>query len=176
MQKNVQKIVATGPESTGKTTLTQGLAAHFRAPFVPEYARVYLELIKKPPYLQADILTIAKAQVAWEDYYLRQADRFVFYDTGLLVLKVWSEFKYGHCDPWILEQLAQRSYDLYFLCGIDVPWEYDPLRESQADREKLYEIFKNELEVLNCEIIELKGTVQARLNKAISAINQSSSL
>jgi len=173
MPNKVRKIVITGPESTGKTTLAEALAAHYRAPLVPEYARTYLEILQPPPYSQADILTIAKAQVAWEEYYLRQTERLLFCDTGLLVLKVWSEFKYGQCDPWILEQIDRRSYDLCFLCGIDVPWEFDPLRESKQDREKLYEIFKSELEALNCDPIELKGNVKARLSTAISAISSS---
>jgi NadR type nicotinamide-nucleotide adenylyltransferase len=173
MSNKIHRIVITGPESTGKTTLAEALATHYRAPLVPEYARTYLELLQPPPYSQADILTIAKAQVAQEKFYLRQADRYLFCDTGLLALKVWSEFKYGDCNPWIVEQIHQQSYDLFLLSGIDVPWEYDPLRESKQDREKLYEIFKSELETLNWNTIELKGNVKARLSTAISAISSS---
>jgi NadR type nicotinamide-nucleotide adenylyltransferase len=39
----VRRIVVTGPESTGKTTLAQGLAERLATTWVPEYARAYLD-------------------------------------------------------------------------------------------------------------------------------------
>ncbi|NJK84851.1 MAG: ATP-binding protein, partial [Bacteroidales bacterium] len=40
--KRLIKVVITGPESTGKTVLTEELAAHYHTVFIPEYAREYI--------------------------------------------------------------------------------------------------------------------------------------
>lgn len=159
------KIVLTGPESTGKTSLAKTLADHFEATWVPEYAREYLNQLSRP-YVFTDLLEIAKAQLQLEETYAQKEERYLFCDTSLVVLKIWSEYKYGKCDPWILEQLQVRSYDLYFLCGDDVPWEYDPLREHPTQRAALYELYKTTLEDLGVRFVELRGSLTERLKKA----------
>lgn len=40
---NCKRIVIYGPESTGKTTLANDLANHYKTEWVPEYAREYLQ-------------------------------------------------------------------------------------------------------------------------------------
>lgn len=166
------KIVTTGPESTGKTTLSKALADFYQAPWVPEYARIYLEEIKPPPYQQEDIFRIAKGQLALEEQLAQQANRFLFCDTSLVELKIWSEFRYQSCERWLLEELEKRHYDLFLLCGIDIPWEYDPLRENPMEREILYAIFKKELQQLHCNFIELHGDFSSRFQQAQKAIEQ----
>ncbi|MFK8104777.1 MAG: AAA family ATPase [Saprospiraceae bacterium] len=161
----MHKIVLTGPESTGKTSLAKALANHYQAPWVPEYAREYLEALGRD-YLASDLLEIAKGQLALEDTFALQAPAYLFCDTSLVVLKIWSEYKYGQCDPWILTQLATRSYDLYFLCGIDVPWEADPLREHPNERAQLYDQYKSTLQQLALPFVELTGNLEKRLKKA----------
>ena len=39
----VKKIVICGPESTGKSTLTQNLASHYNTSFAKEFARDFLQ-------------------------------------------------------------------------------------------------------------------------------------
>jgi len=58
--KTIQ-IAITGPESTGKSDLTAGLAAYFSGVSVPEYAREYLNKLGRS-YRYDDILEIAKQQ------------------------------------------------------------------------------------------------------------------
>ena len=53
----------------------------------------------------------------------------LFIDTNMYVMKVWCEFVFGKCHDWILQQIAEREYDLYLLCDIDLPWVKDELRE-----------------------------------------------
>src|SRR5436190_21605570 len=62
----IKKIVITGPESTGKTSLCQQLAEHFHTEWCPEYAREYL-LKHGMNYSYDDLLTIAKGQVELEE-------------------------------------------------------------------------------------------------------------
>ena len=164
------RILLTGPESTGKTLLARRLAEVYQTAWAPEYARAYLETLGRP-YEESDLLHIARGQLLLEDYQAQFARRILPCDTGMLVMKVWSEFKYGRCHPWILEQLQQRSYDIYLLCGTDVPWAYDPQRENPNEREELYTIYKRELEQLGVPYTELRGGVEERLEKVGMVIN-----
>lgn len=166
-----RKIVIIGPESTGKSTLTQGLAHHFGEPWVPEYAREYLEDLGRP-YEFGDLLNIAKGQVAEEDRLLKQANNYLFCDTDLQVIQVWSGHKYGNVHPWILQQIAQRPYDHYFLTSIDMPWEPDPQREhpEPAMRAYFFERYKLLLETANKPYVEVSGDQETRLDMAIHYI------
>ena len=42
-ESSIKKVVICGPESTGKSTLTQELASYFNTNYVSEYARDYLQ-------------------------------------------------------------------------------------------------------------------------------------
>lgn len=158
----MKRILFTGPESTGKSAIVKRLAEEWGTLCVPEYARTYLEQLGRP-YNEADLLAIAKGQLQWEGQYAKKATDFLFIDTGMLVMKVWSEFKYGRCHPWILKQLYSRRYDLWILCGIDIPWEPGPMRENPNDREVLYGIYRQELQQLGVPFIELWGSREERV-------------
>jgi nicotinamide riboside kinase len=62
----LKKIVVIGPESTGKSTLSEGLAAHFHTEWVREYAREYLEQ-HGMGYSYETLSAIAKGQLVSED-------------------------------------------------------------------------------------------------------------
>ena len=115
----VKTIVITGPESTGKTTLCKQLAAHFDTQWIPEFARSYIDDLNRP-YLKKDLLEIAKGQMELEKKTTQKSNKPVFLDTSLEVIKIWSEYKYGICDDWILEQLKKRKHFLYLLCQPDI--------------------------------------------------------
>ncbi len=127
MQKP-ERILILGPESTGKSTLAADLAAHFGEPWVPEFARVYLENLNRN-YEFEDLSEIAKGQVELEDKLAQNANVFLFVDTDLRVIKVWSEHKFGKVASWILEEIEIRTYSKILITDVDLPWESDPLRE-----------------------------------------------
>jgi NadR type nicotinamide-nucleotide adenylyltransferase len=166
----VKKVAVVGPECTGKTWLSQALAEHYRTDWVREYARGYLDKMVQP-YDQPDLLRIAQGQMRIEDEYYYGANRVLFCDTNLLVIKIWSEVKYKSCDPWILKEMATRKYDLHLLTYIDVPWEDDPQREHPNFRNELYAMYKNELEVAGARYVEIKGNKEERLTQAYMAID-----
>jgi nicotinamide riboside kinase len=118
------------------------------------------------------LLDIAKGQIALEDERAKQAGHLLVCDTGLEVLKVWSEFKYGSCHPWILEQLHRRRYDLHLLCEPDLPWTFDPLRENPAARRELHEIYRRELLALGANFTGLKGFGEERFQLAVTAVDE----
>ncbi|MDI3318818.1 ATP-binding protein [Pinibacter soli] len=180
--KDIKKIVVIGPESTGKSTLCKLLAMHFNTIWVKEYAREYL-LQNGKKYSYEDLVTIAKGQISLENKGLDELSEeqtepsqtpLLFIDTDMYVMKVWSEFAFGKCDQFILDQIVSRKYDLYLLCDVDIPWIIDELREypDLTTREKLYHIYKDILINQNVPWTEVSGSYEERLEKAIYAVKQ----
>jgi NadR type nicotinamide-nucleotide adenylyltransferase len=184
MSLPLKKIVIIGPESTGKSSLCEGLAAHYQTSWVREYAREYL-LAHGMNYSFEDLKTIAKGQLALEDEGAAaaglaaagggsKADPILFIDTDMYVMKVWSEFVFGRCESWILDQIGKRQYDAYLLCKTDLPWVKDELREypDLVSREKLYHIYRDILINQSTPWAEIGGQEQQRLEAAIDAVER----
>lgn len=167
----VKKVVVIGPECTGKSELSEYLAQEFQTVWVEEYARQYLRELNRP-YEQEDLTFIAKGQLSLEDNMTRKASKLLICDTDLYVIKVWSVFKYGNCDPIILDAIAQRKYDLYLLTYIDIPWEYDPQREHPDQREMLYSIYLDEMKNQNVPFSEISGDRANRRKIARQRVEQ----
>jgi NadR type nicotinamide-nucleotide adenylyltransferase len=165
----VKKVAIIGPECTGKSNLSAFLADYFRTTWSPEYARGYIENLVRP-YEESDLLTIAHGQMRIEDAFAKTANKILFCDTNLYVIKVWSEFKFGTCHPEILRGIKDRHYDLYLITYIDIPWEEDPLREHPTQREDLYEIYLTEMQNQTVPYIEIRGDQEQRRKSAITAV------
>ncbi len=181
----MKKIVVIGPESTGKSSLCKQLAKYFNTTWCPEYAREYL-LKYGPTYTYEDLLTIAKGQLNLEDEYIKKIDTktinyklqttnpklpFFFIDTNMYVMKVWCEYVFEKCHQFILDNIVEREYDLYLLCKIDLPWIEDELREypDEERRKELYNIYKDILINQSAQWVEISGSNEERLQKAIRA-------
>ena len=167
----IVRIAVVGPESTGKSTLAEQLAAHFETMWVKEFAREYLEK-RNGEYEEDDLLAITKGQIAAENELEKSASNIIICDTDLITIKIWSEYKFGACDPWITKQIQKRKYDLQLLCYPDIPWEPDPLRENPDDRVQLYKRYKTELIANDFPFVEIKGGKAERLRTAITAIEK----
>jgi NadR type nicotinamide-nucleotide adenylyltransferase len=169
--KNIKTACVIGPECTGKTDLARFLAAHYAVPWVQEYARAYLEKLGRK-YQEFDLLKIGHGQIRMEDEWKQDADKLLICDTNLLVIKIWSEFKYGKADPEIERIHAQRTYDLYLLTYIDVPWEEDPQREHPQERERLWEIYRSTIMATGVPVVEIRGARAERQELAVQAIDR----
>ena len=158
----MHKIIVTGPESSGKTTLCKALSQHFHLTFSKEYARQYLNALNRD-YNQNDLLKIAKGQ-------LKAEKNTPLIDTDLITIKIWSVYKYGNCSKWILDQIEKQTLEkrFYLLCKPDIVWEKDPLRENAEDRMELFKLYKKELEDLGHDYYTVKG--ENRAENAISKI------
>jgi len=168
---SVKRVCVIGPECTGKTDLSQYLSKYFQTAWVPEYARGFLDKLNRP-YEKADLLKIAHGQIRMEDEWLYDSKKVIICDTNLLTIKIWSEHKYGECPQEILDRHAARTYDLYLLCYIDVPWENDPQREYPDKREHFWFIYKNEVEKSKIPFVEIGGSLEERRKKAVAAIEK----
>ncbi len=172
---NVLKVVMFGPESTGKTTLSEQLARHYNSVWAPEYAREYLQdkwNEERKTCEPHDLLPIAAGQMQLENKLAKKANKILICDTDLLETKVYSEAYYiGHCDPTLEKYALENTYDLYFLTYIDVPWEEDDLRDKPLEREKMFQYFKDTLDKYDRNYVLLKGDKKTRLKTAINHIN-----
>jgi len=171
--KQPKKIVIIGPESTGKSTLCEALAKHFNTQWCPEYARQYLSE-NGTNYHYDDLLTIAKGQLAAEDAYVEKATHLLIIDTDMYVMKVWCEYVFNNCHPFILEKINERKYDAYLLCDIDLPWTADEMREypNEAPRKELFTIYKELLINQNTPWGVVPGEGTERTNNAIVLIDK----
>jgi NadR type nicotinamide-nucleotide adenylyltransferase len=131
-----KKILLTGPESSGKTTLAKQLADHYASLWRPEYAREYLTLLGRA-YTIDDLTTILREQQQRQAAMLSTAPDLLFCDTGPEVLYIWSKAKYSQVAPEIIQQLTQEHYDLRLLCYPDLEWEADLLRETPKAEDRL---------------------------------------
>ena len=165
----MRKVVITGAECSGKSTLSEDLAHHFGVPWVPEMARQYLGVLDRP-YDESDLLKIAQLQVRTEDE--RQAESYLtapllVCDTDLVTIRIWGEEKFGRCDPWIVKQTEERPYDLWLLCRPDIPWVYDPQRENPHDRDRLFDVYEKTLKSLGKRYAIVEGERSKRTALAI---------
>ena len=182
--ETIKKFVVIGPESTGKSTLCSQLAEYYKTSWVPEYAREYLEK-NGTEYSYDDLLTIAKGQINLEESFDKSQDdklhitinhrsSLLFIDTDMYVMKVWCEFVFNKCHNWILNRIAERSYDGYLLCNTDLPWVKDDLREypDVETRNKLYHFYKDILINQSVPWTDISGSYDERFEKAKHFINE----
>jgi NadR type nicotinamide-nucleotide adenylyltransferase len=170
--ETIKKFVIIGPESTGKSTLSAQLAQHYKTLWAPEYAREYLEK-NGTDYTYEDLLTIAKGQIEQEEFHNGQlttySSQLLFIDTDMYVMKVWCEYVFNKCHNWILNRIAERKYDGYLLCNVDLPWVKDSLREYPdfETRNRLYHFYKDIMVNQYLPWVDISGNYEERLEKAI---------
>ena len=128
----MKRVVVTGPECTGKTTLVRALAAELGAPWVSEYARQFVDEMAREVEV-GDIETIARGQIAAEERAAVTKPPLLLLDTDLLSTVVYSRHYFGHCPPWVEEQLAARPADLYLLADDDPAWLEDRFQRAAED-------------------------------------------
>ena len=166
----VKRVAVVGAESTGKTTLAEQLARHYRTVLVPEYGRLYLDSKNAPCELE-DIPRIARGHADCEDRLAREANRVLILDTELIITTLWSEYFFGECPEQVRREAGERSYDLYLLTANDVPWVDDPQRVGPESRGSFYDRVRRELETRGRRFVEISGTFERRFEQAVCAVD-----
>ena len=153
------------------------LSEQYGTLWCPEYAREYLTK-RGANYQYDDLLHIAQGQIVLEEEYLLRSTHstsspFLFIDTNMHVMKVWSEYVFQQCHPFILDQIVIRNYDAYLLCKPDIPWVEDALREYPEEkiRRQLYHYYKDLLVHQHTPWTEIGGDNQERLEKAMGFVD-----
>lgn len=170
----VKRIAIFGAESTGKSTLTERLAAHFDEPFSPEFVRGFWEQ-RAGRIEAADLATIARGQMAAEEEAAARARRLVFCDTELLTNVLWADLLFpGQCPAWVRLAAVERCrhYALYLLCDTDLPFVPDPQRcfPDPEGRAMCRRLWRDTLVSRGLPVVEIRGTLAEREQTALAAV------
>ncbi len=165
------RIVLTGPECSGKTTLAAALSDHFGVPWVPEAARRFVET-SVGALSAATVEPIARLSMRLEDELLVSAPPLIFRDTDLVSTVVYAHHYYGHCPPWIEREARTRRADLYLLGRPDLPWTADGVRDRPTQREAIFSEFARKLTAIEARVVELHGAGEARTLLAVRAVTE----
>ncbi len=165
----VVRVVLTGSESTGKSTLATELARHYGVELVPEFVRSFAEQ-KGAPIDFGDHGVIARGQMALENVAIARAERLVVQDTDLISPVVYCRHYFGRCPAWIEEAAAVRRPNLYLLCATDVEWMADGVRDRGHMREEMQQLFAEAVRASGTKWVEVRGDRVTRFEEAMRAI------
>lgn len=167
----VKKICLFGPESTGKSVLTEKLAAHYKTEFVPEVARHIIdEEGGKVTYEIIEKIGPAHAEAIIDRH--RRAERFLFVDTDIEITRLFSGYYFGKIPQFPQWVDAANRFDLYLFMETDTPYFEDPQRDSGHMRD----VFRGQLlDVLNRKDADyeiISGGWDERFEKAVAVIEK----
>jgi NadR type nicotinamide-nucleotide adenylyltransferase len=162
------RIAITGPESSGKTTLAKELAKQLNAQFIPEFAREYLQE-SSGKYEISDLDEIARGHL---NQITKSQNSIQIVDSDFIVLKVWSDYRFGKSSSLIDQLVSKNIFEFYFLCSPDIPWEEDSLRENPNDRDLLFEQYLIQLNERKLPFEIISGTEEERIEKCIAILTE----
>ena len=168
------RIAFTGPESSGKTTLSLWLANKLSgSAYFSEFAREYLEEKQLTRATEEDFKQIATIQC--ERFTQSKESTCQIFDTDIFVLRIWNDEVFKLKLPE-LEILPSYKMDIHFLCAPDVEWEADALRSAPArvERERLFEKYKIELRNSQVNFTILSGSLAEKKSLILSSVRNSS--
>ncbi len=170
-----RRVVLTGSESVGKTTLAADLGAHYGAPVVPEFVRGYAQRIARP-ITYDDLLIIATEQAALEDTHLAAAratgSALVLHDTDPLSTLAYAQHYFGGAPSAVEHIVRARRPDHYLLLDIDVPWVPDGVRDRGHRRAEMQQLFVDTLTRMDATFTRVHGTWPERRALAIQTIDR----
>jgi len=139
----VKRVLITGTESCGKTTLTKSLAKIFFTSWAREEGRYYSTKYfggNESVYELEDFHKIAWEQRQIEDHAIRTANKIVFFDTDAVVTQYYCQMYTGTVNPKIETLVDPDRYDLVLFLNPDVKWVADGYRfkGEQGERQELH--------------------------------------
>jgi len=150
--------------------ITRHLANHYNTVYVPEYSREYVEKLQRK-YRLDDVIHIAQKQIELEKELQGRANQILFYDTFLIITKIWLQVVFQIVPAWLEDYIRHGEWDLFLLCNYDIPWEEDPVRENPGDmRIKLFDMYRDEISRLGIPCKIISGTGEERYSNALSAV------
>lgn len=175
----VRRVVVTGAESTGTTTLAQALTAHYGLPSVPEFGREWTTLREgglEAPWHTAEFDLVAREQARREDDAARRTPRpLLVCDTDVTTTAIWHERYVGRPSPSVAALAEPRVPDLYLLTGDEIPFVQDGWRDGEHVRHAMQQRFRDELarrhERAGVPWVELRGTPDERFAAAVALVD-----
>ena len=144
------KVGIIGPESTGKSALAQYLSKRYGGVLVEEYARRYVEKKGTTEVSYEELCEIARRQIEEIKAVSYQLSDISFFDTELIVTKVWFDYAFGRVPEWLNEAIKAYPMDVYLLTYPDIAWVPDPARSNGSDeiRKELFDRYEAEIQAL----------------------------
>jgi len=172
VQTDVKRICLLGAESTGKTTLAASLARAYGTAWVPEYGRPYTEIGRDrgAPWTSEEFTLIARMQCWYEDCLATGARELLICDTDAFTTALFHEVYIGK-PTHAFDDLVARPYDLFVVCGLDVPWRHDGIREFEAQRSWMHERYLERAQASGAAWAVVEGPPEARLEQAQVAVD-----
>ncbi len=174
----VKKVLLTGTESTGKSTLGISLARHYNTVCLEEVGRDMSQRSGTDLWMLPDDFTdILLEHKVKQRRLIGQANRVFFEDTNCLTTLFYAGFL-GSGDRQRHTALAEaisalNSYDLVLLLGPDVEFVQDGDRSMTiaSDRQKYTDILKDMCERHGLTVVPVNGDYQQRYKKAVELVD-----
>ena len=170
---DVTRVLLLGAESIGKTTLARVLATRFETVWNPEYGRPYTQIGRPAgaPWTSWEFTHIARIHCWYEDFLAGLARRVLFSDTDAFTTALFHQVYLG-TPATGFEDLVARSYDLFVVCGLDVPWRHDGIREYEGQRLWMHQRYVQRARESGSPWLLVEGPREERLEAAAAAVER----
>lgn len=163
-------VAILGTESTGKSVLTEQLAAHFRADFVGEAAR---DLIAdSTSFNRADLLRVAAEHARRIATARTTAGPLLLLDTDIHITQSYARLTESSYLDLPAETYALNRADLYLYLLPDVPFVQDGTRLPAAERLLLDQAHRQTLADFGVSYQEIGGDWPARFRRAVALVEE----
>lgn len=159
-----------GTESTGKTTLCQRLAAHYRTNYIEEAGRLVVQ--DSNTTTSHDLEIIAETHARMINEQISEAQKLLFIDTDMHITMSYSQFLFNkplNVENWISK--ANRA-DLYLFLDKDAPYIQDGGRLHKTERDALHQSHLDLLNSRNIKYHLIDGCWDVRFEKAKALIHK----
>ena len=164
------KIVILGTESTGKTTLTEKLAQHYKCTCVNEAGRDIVSVSNS--FLFEDLFLIAAEHARRIENAVLGESPLIIIDTDIHITKSYSTFTFDRELKVENNIYNSNKANLYLYLNNDVEFVQDGTRFNEYNRNLLDLSHRQTLKQHNINFVEIKGTWEQRFEKAVEQIDK----
>jgi HTH-type transcriptional repressor of NAD biosynthesis genes len=167
-----RRVVVTGAESTGSTTLAEALAERLGAAWVPEFGRHWSEV--RPgglaaPWQTPEFVHVVRRQLAWEEAAARRTPvPWLVCDTDAQATTLWHERYVGHLSPEVATVAAEQVRPFArILTGDEIAFVQDGMRDGEHVRHAMQQRFRDTLGDDGVPWTEVRGSVEERVGQTL---------